>query len=57
MEEVKRFSTLKEQFDKEYARVLALCPDIKFQHVKGHASDKWNNYVDKLAVAASQELL
>ena len=42
-----------EQFDKEYARVLALCPDIKFQHVKGHASDKWNNYVDELAQGAS----
>lgn len=44
-------------FDEEYARVSALCPNIEFQHVKGHAHNKWNNYVDKLAVNASQELL
>ena len=44
-------------FDEEFERVSKLCPNIKFQHVKGHANDKWNNYVDKLAVNASQELL
>lgn len=44
-------------FDEEYTRVSALCPNIEFQHVKGHADNKWNNYVDKLAVNASQELL
>ena len=48
---------LDEEFDKEYSRVSKLSPNIKFQHVKGHADDKWNNYVDKLAVRASQELL
>lgn len=44
-------------FDKELERVSKLCPSITFQHVKGHAENKWNNYVDKLAVSASQELL
>ena len=53
----KKNTKLWEQFDKEFERVSKLCSNIKFQHVKGHASDKWNNYVDKLAVSASQELL
>ena len=53
----KKNVALWEEFDKEYSRVSKLCPNIKFQHVKGHADDKWNNYVDKLAVRASQELL
>ena len=44
-------------FDSELARVAKLCPNIQFQHVKGHANNQWNNYVDKLAVNASQELL
>lgn len=44
-------------FDEELERVSILCPSIKFQHVKGHADDKWNNYVDKLAVEASQIIL
>lgn len=44
-------------FDEEFKRVSALCPRIEFKHVKGHADDKWNNYVDKLAVEASKELL
>ena len=44
-------------FDDELKRVSTLCPKIKFQHVKGHADNKWNNYVDKLAVEASQILL
>lgn len=44
-------------FDKEFARVSQLCPNINFKHVKGHKDDRWNNYVDKLAVNATQELL
>lgn len=44
-------------FDSELARVAKLCPNIQFQHVKGHSNNQWNNYVDKLAVNASQELL
>lgn len=44
-------------FDEELKRVSMLCPEIKFQHVKGHADNKWNNYVDKLAVEASKTLL
>lgn len=44
-------------FDSELTRVSKLCPNIQFQHVKGHSNNQWNNYVDKLAVNASQELL
>jgi ribonuclease HI len=44
-------------FDQELNRVSQLCSSITFQHVKGHAGNQWNNYVDKLAVSASQELL
>lgn len=53
----KKNVVLWESFDKEFTRVSKLCPNIQFQHVKGHAENKWNNYVDRLAVAASQELL
>lgn len=48
------------EFDKQYERVSKLCPNIEFQHVKGHQSNSnsiesyWNNYVDKLAVSASR---
>lgn len=53
----KKNKALWDQFDIEYQRVSKLCSNITFQHVKGHAENKWNNYVDKLAVAASHELL
>lgn len=53
----KKNKVLWDQFDKEYQRVSKLCSNITFQHVKGHAENKWNNYVDKLAVSASHELL
>lgn len=43
-----------QEFDSQYERVKALCPDIRFEHVKGHDGDKWNEYCDKLAVKASQ---
>ena len=48
-------------FDLMYSRVEKLCSNIQFVHTKGHQKDdseftKWNNYVDKLAVAASQKL-
>lgn len=50
-----------EEFDKQYARVKELCPNITFVHTKGHQSDDtqftyWNNYVDKLAVSASKQI-
>lgn len=45
------------RFDEEMKRVSELCSNIQFQHVKGHADNHWNNYVDELAVTASQELL
>lgn len=53
----KKNTALWQKFDEEMKRVSQLCPNIQFQHVKGHADNHWNNYVDKLAVAASQELL
>ena len=53
----KKNIVLWEAFDREFNRLSKLCPNITFQHVKGHADDKWNNYVDQLAVAASKELL
>lgn len=52
----KKNKALWEEFDKQYARVKELCPDIKFIHVKGHAGNKYNEIVDKLAVAASQQI-
>lgn len=42
------------EFDNQFSRVKELCPDIKFEHVKGHNGDEWNEYCDKLAVRASQ---
>lgn len=50
-----------ETFDKEYTRIKSLCKEIKWIHVRGHQKDdseftKWNNYCDKLAVNASQQL-
>lgn len=46
------------EFDKQYKRVSELCPNIVFKHIKGHQSviieANWNNYVDNLAVKASQ---
>lgn len=45
-----------EEFDKQYERVKTLCPDIKFEHVKGHSANKFNNMADALAVKASQSI-
>nr|DAT77616.1 MAG TPA: ribonuclease HI [Caudoviricetes sp.] len=45
-----------QEFDTQYERVKTLCPDIRFEHVKGHDGDKWNEYCDKLAVKASQSI-
>ena len=53
----KKNISLWRQFDLEFERVSKLCPNITFQHVKGHNGDKWNSYVDKLAVEASHGLL
>lgn len=44
-----------EEFDKQFERISKFCHNIKFEHVKGHANNEWNNYVDKLAVKASQQ--
>lgn len=43
-----------QEFDTQYERVKTLCPNICFEHVKGHDGNKWNEYCDKLAVKASQ---
>jgi ribonuclease HI len=53
----KKNIVLWEAFDREFNRLSKLCPNITFQHVKGHNGDKWNSYVDKLAVEASHELI
>ena len=45
-----------EEFDKQYTRVSELCPNIVFEHVKGHNGDKWNEYCDKLATTASKRM-
>lgn len=42
------------EFDKYFEKAKELCPNIKFEHVKGHNGDKWNEYCDKLASRASQ---
>lgn len=52
----KKNKVMWEEFDKQYERVKKLCPDIRFVHVKGHDGNKYNEMVDKLAVAASQML-
>lgn len=44
------------EYDVQIDRVSKLCSNIKFVHVKGHADNKWNNYVDKLAVKETQML-
>lgn len=49
-----------EFFDKEFQRVLDLCNNIQFKHVRGHQKDsseetKWNNLCDELAVKASRQ--
>ncbi len=53
----KKNTKLWEVFDIEFTRVKELCPNIEFKHVKGHAGDYWNEYVDKLAVKASRHVL
>lgn len=58
----KKNQDLWNSFDREYSRVVTLCSNIEFKHIKGHQKDnseftKWNNYVDKLAVQASQRVL
>lgn len=46
--------SLWKEFDKQFQRVQELCPNVEFQHVKGHNGDLYNEEVDKLAVKASQ---
>lgn len=58
----KKNQDLWNSFDREYSRVITLCSNIEFKHTKGHQKDnseftKWNNYVDKLAVQASQRVV
>lgn len=52
----KKNALLWSEFDKQYQRVKELCPDIKLVHIKGHAGNKYNEIVDKLAVSASQSI-
>ena len=41
------------KFDEVYAKTLKVCPDIKFEWVKGHNTSVFNNIADNLAVNAS----
>ena len=49
----KKNAELWHKFDEVYARTLKICPDIKFEWVKGHDASIFNNMADKLAVEAS----
>ena len=42
-------------FDRFYEQAQKYCSDIKFEWVKGHENDKFNNLADSLAVEASHE--
>lgn len=50
----KKNLALWEEFDNQLLKLKELCSNIEFKHIKGHDSSVWNNYVDKLAVKASQ---
>lgn len=52
----KNISLLKEA-DKELKRVRKLCPNVTFQHVKGHSTNELNNRCDTLAVKGSKLIL
>lgn len=42
-------------FDRFYKLAQKYCPNIKFEWVKGHENNKFNNLADRLAVEASHE--
>lgn len=50
----KKNQTLWQVFDKVHKKALELCPNIRFEHVKGHKDNYWNKRCDRLAVQASQ---
>lgn len=43
-----------EAYDKVYKKASSFCSDIRFEWVKGHDGNEYNNLADKLAVEASQ---
>mgnify|MGYP002623755733 CR=1 FL=1 len=45
-----------EKFDRAEKRARTLTDSINYQWTKGHADNKWNQFVDSLAVAASNEI-
>ena len=49
----KKNAELWHKFDEVYARALKVCPDIKFEWVKGHKDNIFNNQADKLARESS----
>ena len=49
----KKNTDLWQLFDKVYSKAKILCPNIKFNWVKGHDINEFNNSADKLAVEAS----
>lgn len=52
----KKNKPLWREFDIQIKRVQELCPNIKFEHVKGHNGNTYNEICDKLAVKASQSI-
>lgn len=48
----KKNSLLWKEFDEQLSRLEGI--NIEFKHVKGHSDSYWNNYVNDLAVKASQ---
>lgn len=51
----KKNQDLWKSFDRMYAKAQRYCKDIKFEWVKGHDTNDWNNRCDYLAVEASHE--
>lgn len=43
-------------YDQVMDELKNLCSNIKFNHVKGHTDNYWNNFVDRLAVEASHQI-
>ena len=52
----KKNKKLWELFDKVYKDTQSKCVNITWKWTPGHASNKWNNICDELAVNASHEI-
>lgn len=52
----KKNKKLWQEFDSQMERISKLCSNVKFEHVKGHNGDYWNEYCDSIAVKSSQSI-